>query len=449
MDGGQHPYLGIVLLIAFIFVDSILYCFRSALINVNEKLLVKNSEDNPRKAKKVKKILNLIEVPYKLENTIDITVFITNVFVGAYIIEVISKGIINLTKIQDAKNVWITYAVAVVILIILIVAGVLVPKRVGLKYPEKSVLRLYGIASFLMIIFTPIVLIVTCISNLVLRLIGINPKEDLENLTEDEIITMVNEGQEQGVLEDSEVEMITNIFEFGDKQARDVMIRRSNIVAIDGNSSLEEAFKIMLSNNYSRYPVYEQDVDNIIGIIYLRDATIAYENEKSNETHVKNINKLLRKPYFIPETRNIDILFKDMQTKRSHVAIVVDEYGQTSGLITMEDIIEEIMGNILDEYDEEEELIEKTAEDSYEVDGLTLLEDIEDLLGIEFEDDEYETLNGFIISCLHRIPSENEDIEVEYSNYNFKALEVQNKVIKKIRITKIKNQEVEGNDGEA
>lgn len=341
---------------------------------------------------------------------------------------------------------WIIFAVAVVVIILLLVVGVLVPKRVGMKFPEKTLYRLVKPAGLFIYIITPVAFVVTKLSNLVLRLIGINPHENLENVTEEEIITMVNEGQEKGVLEEGEAKMINNIFEFGDKEAHDVMVHRSNIVGIDQNVSLEEAFKIMLSNNFSRYPVYDEDIDHIVGMIHLRDAIVAYENDKSNEPAIKDINKLMRDAYFVPETRNVDALFKEMQANKIQFAIVVDEYGQTSGIITMEDIIEEIVGNIMDEYDEEEKQIERTSEDSYEVDGLTLLDDLEDLLDITFDTEDYETVNGFMIAQLHRLPADDESGEVDYGGYHFKVLEAKNRVIRKVRITKLEGEEDKSND---
>lgn len=432
-----HPYIGIVLLVLFIVIDAVLYAFQSALLNVNEAFINKKCEEHDKKAEKLQR---LIDNPVIFGNVLDITVFVTNVAVGGYILGAISRAVSKAARVQ---SVWIAFGVAVVILILLLVAGVLVPKRIGLKYPERTLYNLCRLAGLFMIVLTPVSFVVTKLANLLLRIIGINPHEELENVTEEEIITMVNEGQEKGVLEAGEAEMITNIFEFGDKEAHDVMIHRSNIVAIEAHSSLEDAFKLMLGSSFSRYPVYEEDIDNIVGMIHLRDATVAYENDKSNETAIADIPGLLRAAYFVPETRNVDALFKEMQANKIQIALVVDEYGQTSGLITMEDIIEEIVGNIMDEYDEEEEQIEKRGEDTYEVDGLTLLEDIEDLLGIEFEDDDYETVNGFMISRLHRLLADNERGSALYKGYLFEVLEVKNKVIRKVRITKTDNQEVE------
>ncbi len=440
--GDIHPYLGGLLLLAFVIIDAVLYAFSSALQNVNDSFIEKKCEDeSDRKAKKLQK---LADNPAVLSNTLDITVFISNVAVGGYILRAISMAIEKATKTQ---SVWIIFGVAVVVIIVLLVLGVLVPKRVGMKYPEKTLYRLLKPAGLLMGLLTPVAFIVSKLSNLVLRIIGINPHEQLENVTEEEIITMVNEGQEKGVLEEGEAKMINNIFEFGDKEAHDVMVHRSNIIGIDENTSLDDAFNIMLSNSFSRYPVYDEDIDHIVGMIHLRDAIVAYENDKSNETPIKDIKNLMRAAYFVPETRNVDALFKEMQAGKIQFAIVVDEYGQTSGIITMEDIIEEIVGNIMDEYDEEEKQIERTSDDSYEVDGLTLLDDLEDLLGITFDTEDYETINGFMIAQLHRLPSDDESGEVDYEGYHFKVLEAKNRVIRKVRITKNEVEEEKGNDG--
>lgn len=442
--GDIHPYIGGMLLLAFMIIDAVLYAFSSALQNVNDAFIEKKCEEDDRRAKKLQR---LIDNPAILGNTLDITVFISNVAVGSYILGAISRAIENAVRIETkAESVWLIFAVAVVVIILLLVVGVLVPKRVGMKYPEKTLYRLAKPAGLLMGLLTPIAFVVTRLSNLVLRLIGINPHENLENVTEEEIITMVNEGQEKGVLEEGEAQMINNIFEFGDKEAHDVMVHRSNIIGIDQNVSLEDAFKLMLGNSFSRYPVYDEDIDHIVGMIHLRDAIVAYENDKSNEPAIKDIKGLMREAYFVPETRNVDALFKEMQANKIQFAIVVDEYGQTSGIITMEDIIEEIVGNIMDEYDEEEMQIERTSDDSYEVDGLTLLDDLEDLLGITFDTEDYETLNGFMIAQLHRLPSDDEAGETDYEGYHFKVLEAKNRVIRKVRITKSEVQEEESND---
>jgi len=252
----------------------------------------------------------------------------------------------------------------------------------------------------------------------------------------DEIKDIVQEGHRQGELLDSEAEMITNIIEFGDKEAHDIMTHRKNIVAIDADTTIKDCFDFVLDENYSRFPVYDGDIDHIIGIMHLKDLLKIYaDSYKRNHTIRELKDEMLFETHFIPETRNINALFKSMQSEKVHMAIVVDEYGQTAGIVTMEDILEEIVGNIMDEYDVEEQYIMHENDGSYLMDGYTLLSDIEDLFEISFENEDSDTLGGFIISRMEHLPEDGEQFEVEYNGYRFEVLEVDNKRIKKVRVT--------------
>ncbi|MEE0058538.1 MAG: hemolysin family protein [[Bacteroides] pectinophilus] len=256
-----------------------------------------------------------------------------------------------------------------------------------------------------------------------------------DNVT-DEIKNIVQEGHQQGELLDSEAEMITNIIEFGDKEAHDIMTHRKNIVAIDADTTIKDCFEFVLGENYSRFPVYEGDIDHIIGVMHLRDLLKIYaDSYKRNHTIYELKDEMLFDPHFIPETRNINALFKSMQSEKVHMAVVVDEYGQTTGIVTMEDILEEIVGNIMDEYDVEEQYIVRDSDGSYIMDGYTQLDDIEDMLNISFADEDSDTLSGFIISRMEHLPEDNEQFEVWYSGYRFSVLEVDNKRVKKVRVT--------------
>ena len=260
-------------------------------------------------------------------------------------------------------------------------------------------------------------------------------KED--DVTEEEIMDMVNEGHEQGVLAENEAEMINNIFEFADRQASDVMIHRKNIVAIDCDTTVNETFDFILKENFSRYPVYDGDIDNIIGILHLRDLLKVYVDEANRDKKIKEVkHQLLFDATYIPETRNLSVLFKEMQSKKTHMAIVVDEYGQTSGLITLEDVLEEIVGDILDEYDDEEVLINRRDDGSYVLDGQTTLEDIEELFEIHFDCEDIDTINGYMIYKMGKIPSENEEFSCTCDGYEFKVLEVKDKMITKVLAVK-------------
>ncbi|MBO5425843.1 MAG: HlyC/CorC family transporter [Lachnospiraceae bacterium] len=254
-----------------------------------------------------------------------------------------------------------------------------------------------------------------------------------EEKVEEEILSMVEEGYEQGVIEDNEVEMISNIFEFSDKDARDIMTNRQKILAVENTVDVEEALKYALENNFSRYPVYEEDLDSIIGVIHLKDLVSAYMVNPHTP-----VVEVMEEPIFIHPTFNISKLLQKMQSEKIHMSIVVDEYGQTEGLVAMEDIIEEIVGNILDEHDDvEEEDIKKISEDEYMVDGGASLNDLEDVIDVDFPDEDFETLNGFLLYKLGRLPVENEDTEIIYRGYKFIPVKICDKMITLVRITKI------------
>lgn len=258
-----------------------------------------------------------------------------------------------------------------------------------------------------------------------------------EDLTEQEIMSMVNEGHENGVLQESEAEMINNIFTLDQKEAKDIMTHRKQIMALDGTCSLQEVLEEIRDMGYSRYPVYLDDVDNIIGIIHIKDILNQMLDQTNMEQQLTKINDLIRPASFIPETRNIDVLFKNMQSQKIHMVIVVDEYGQTSGLVTMEDILEEIVGNIFDEHDAEEEQIVEEADGSYVIDGMTDFDDVCELLEIHGEElEDFDTLSGFLISRINKIPVNGEHYQVSAYGYRFDVLLVEHRVIRTVRVTK-------------
>lgn len=260
-------------------------------------------------------------------------------------------------------------------------------------------------------------------------------RKNAEKITEQEIISMVNEGQETGVLQANEVEMIQNIFEFTDKEAKDIMTHRSNICALDGTMDLQHVLDRVLAEPYSRFPVYLDDIDNIIGILHIKEVMAFSREERYLNWQIKDIDGLFSKVEFIPETRKISDLFQKMQAKKAHLVIVVDEYGQTSGLVALEDILEEIVGNIFDEHDKERRLIEKQADGSFVMDGMAAFDDVMEVLRIE-PLEEYDTLNGFLISMIDRIPSDGEIFSVCYEGYCFHVTSVENKMIHTVRVNR-------------
>lgn len=264
------------------------------------------------------------------------------------------------------------------------------------------------------------------------KILRSNLAESGEDITE-EIIEMVKEGHEHGVLKAYEVKMIENILEFTDLEAQDVMTHRLNITGIDSMTNLRDALSFMLSDNHSRFPVYQGNIDNIVGLIYLKDAMRFHTKKEYDDWMIKDIPGLLRKAVFIPETRNLSMLITNMQMKKLQMVIVADEYGQTAGLVAMEDILERIVGNIQDEYDEDENQIERLAGGDFIISGLTPLDEVRKALEIELKDAEFETLNGYLIAKLDKIPSDDDRSEIISDGYSFRILGVENKIIARVR----------------
>lgn len=264
-------------------------------------------------------------------------------------------------------------------------------------------------------------------------------KDDKENEYEEEIMNIAQEGHEQGVILADEAEMISNIFEFGDMDAKNVMRFRSRIIGIDVETSLKEAIDFMVDQHYSRYPIYEEDLDHIVGILNFRDAVKVW---LSNSNKNCDLRQIMRKPFFVHENMDINELLTQMRENKIHLAIVADEFGQTVGLVTMEDILETIVGDILDEYDVEDiDFIRNPGFDGFLASGMIRLDDLEEELGITFDTEEFEILNGFLINELGHLPEIGEEVCVHYKGYSFSTKEQKDKILRQIRI--VKEEEVE------
>lgn len=444
-DGG--PTASIMIYVVLLLVDMFFYGFGAALSSLNEKEIERRAEED--KDKKAIRLRAIIGHPAKYENTVQLIISLINVIIGAVhlilLLHVVADGLQFLTERQLGLTgipAGVIMAVAavlstVLLLYITLTLGVLLPKKLAVRNPERWAYVCIGPVSFIMKIFTPFIGLVNVTTAGILRLFGINGNTDGADVTEEEIISMVNEGHEQGLIQASEAEMISNIFEFGDKEAQDIMTNRKNIVAIDAETTLRNAITFMLEGKNSRYPVYEENIDHIIGILHLKDAMRFHVDDSRADCPLKELEGLMREPSFIPQTKNIDELFQEMQAEKLQMVIVVDEYGQTDGLIAMEDILEEIVGNILDEYDEDSENIEEKSEDEYIIEGKTPLEELEERFHISFEDETFETLNGFLISRLDKIPEPDEEFDVDYEGYNFRILSVENKMIQSVLVTRL------------
>lgn len=452
MDDADGPTASLIFFFVLLLIDIFFYGFSAAVRALNEKEIERRAKEEEEK--KAIRLYNIIQDPTRYINTLQLIICLSNVVMGGWYLGFFlvrirgfleELGNLYLPELTSGTTSLIGAAASLLtlslVLYIVLTFGVLLPKRLAVRFPEKWAYACITPIYFCVKLLRPLTGLVAVSVNGVLRLFGMKPDAESADVTEEEIISMVNEGHEQGVIEASEAEMITNIIEYGDKEAQDIMTHRSNVVGIDGSLSLTEAIHFMLSGKNSRYPVYEENIDHIIGILHLKDALRMQMKNMEDNRPIREIEGLLREARFIPLTRNIDDLFKAMQSQKLQMVIVVDEYGQTAGLIAMEDILEEIVGNILDEYDEENAYIEEKGEDEYVIEGKTPLEELEERFGIRFDEEEFETLNGFLISKMDRIPKEDEDFDVDVDGYNFKILSVENKMIHSVLVTRLKQEE--------
>lgn len=440
MDDGCSPTVGILIFAGFVILDFVVFGFIAAMQNLNEAAIERLAGEEDRGARLLRRYTDKNE---RYTHVCELVVLIVHMLLG--FLEVpLWRAYFLPEDAGSVMSVLVDVLIFVILILIVLVFGIYTPQKVASRKPEAWALRLAGPVHVVELLFYPIIFLTDGLANLLARVFGVDPLSDTDDVTEEEIISMVNEGHEQGVLLASEAEMIHNIFEFGDKEAKDIMTNRSNILAIDREMTLSEALDYMLSENKSRFPVYHENIDHIEGILHFRDAVRSHNIPGNLEKPVGEIEGLVREAMFVPETKNIADLFRTMQKTKTQMVIVVDEYGQTLGLIAMEDILEEIVGNIMDEYDEEEKHIRETGNtDEYIIEGVTKLKELEERFGISFEEQEFETLNGFLISKMDKIPEENEKFSIVVDGYEFKILSVENRMIKAVLVKKLAKEEKE------
>ena len=311
--------------------------------------------------------------------------------------------------------------------------------------PEKISFKVVGILLFFSKAFSPFVKVLSVSTNAVVRLLGYNPHADEEPLTEEEIRMMVDVGGEKGVIEDVQKEMINNIFEFDDLDAGDIMTHRTDMTAVDVNDPIMDVVKTAIESGYSRIPVFDDDPDNIIGIIYVKDLLRYIGTDLPKHA----MRKIMRTPMYVPESKSCGDLFKEMTSQHTQMAVVVDEYGGTAGLVTLEDIIEAIVGNIQDEYDDEEEEISKINETTFTIDGLTDIDELDEIIGKDLPEGDYDTIAGYIISQLGYLPKQGEHSEVMFENIRFTVLEVENRRIEKVKVEILPVEEKDEDDDDS
>lgn len=450
MEDGS-PMWGLGILLIVVLFSGVLYAYYTALYNLTESALDKLTK---AKKKRIEKLQCAIEEPHKNTDSVLCIVTLLNIICGICVFPTWKQwgtwlfADVLLIESNSIVKLLASVFACLCILCIIMMFGILLPKYLVMVNPEKHVYRVYSIVRILGIILAPAIFFSRTIAGVVLKLMGIDINKVNDNVTEEEIVSMVNEGHEQGIFLESEAEMINNIIEFGDKNAEDIMTHRKSVIAVDSKWTLRETVDFILRANYSRFPVYRDDIDTIIGVLHLKDALRMFENTDSKDKCLEDIKDVFLETLFVPEKRSLNDLFKEMRLKKIHIAIVVDEYGQTAGIVAMEDVIEEIVGNILDEYDEEDMMISNQDDGTYIINGMAELDEIGEILGIEFEDEEFDTLNGLLVSKLERIPREDERPSVEAYGCKFDVLEIKKKIIQLVRVTKLVREDIEDDLGD-
>ncbi len=428
----------ILILIVLIFLNAFFAASEMAVVSLSEGKMRKLAEDGDKKAAK---LLKLIQAPDNFLSTIQIGItlagFLASAFAADSFAERLVYWLVNTCGVSVPEKTLNVICVIVITLILsyfTLVFGELVPKRLALKKAEGVARATCGVVSALAVVFRPLIWVLSKSTNASLRLLGIDPKEEEEEVSEDEIRMMVDIGEETGAIETNEREMIENIFEFNNTTAEDVMIHRTDMVMIWVDDPAEEILKTIEESGMSRFPVYNENADDIVGILSTRDYLF-----NTHRKQPKSFRDLLRSAYFVPESVRTDVLFRDMQSKKVHMAIVVDEYGGTSGLVTMEDLLEEIVGNIYDEFDpQDEQDITRLEDNLWRVAGAADLEQVAEELDFDLpEEEEYDTLGGLVFSQLSVIPEDGSRVEVDVWGLHIKVEELTDRRVEWALVSKL------------
>lgn len=421
----------------------------TAVVSLNENRIRKQAEDGDKKAALM---LHMIESPTRFLSTIQVCItlsgFLASAFAADSFASVLSGALTRAGFTLLSPAVLHTVCVVLITLILsyfMIVLGELVPKRIALKDPERIARIACPIIRGMSKFFLPLVWLLTVSTNGMLRLLRINPNDSSEEVTEEEIRMMVDIGSENGAIEQDERAMIENIFEFNNTTAADVMVHRMDVVALHVGESNEEILRTIRESGLSRFPVYDSDIDDIVGVLNTRDFLLNAQLDAP-----KPLRELLRRPYLVPETVPADTLFSNMQKQKTHLAIVVDEYGGMSGIVTMEDLLEEIVGNIYDETDPQAVAdIVKVDDNLWRVNGAVSLEELSKAIEIELPtEEEYDTLGGLIFDQFTTIPQDGTHPEVDAAGLHIRVERLTDHRVEEALVSKLAPAEDAGQEGE-
>ena len=423
----------IIILVILIFINAFFAAAEIAFISLNEAKIEKQIKEGNKKAKSIQ---NMLKNPSKFLATIQIGVtlagFLSSAFASDTFSDMLAPILNNLFPLVSLQ-IWKSISIVLITIVLsyfTLVFGELVPKRLAMKYYEKISFATVGIIKTISVCTAPFVKLLTFSTNVISKIFGVSGEEE-ENVTEEEIRMMVDVGEEKGTIEEEEKEMINNVFEFNDKVVTEIMVPRNKVFALDMSLSISEVIEELTADTrYSRIPVYDESIDNIKGIVYIKDILLSTKNKNSK------IKNLIKEAYFVSETKMVNELFDELRKNKKQIAIVLDEYGGTAGIVTMEDILEEIVGEIYDEYDKETAKYKEIDGNTYVFDGSIALYDVEKVLGIEIAEEEVDTLAGYLLKILDRIPKDNEKPVIETEKVTYKVERVNDKQIISVKACK-------------
>ncbi len=394
MSGSQ--ILQLVLLLGLLGLSAFFSASETAIFSVNKVKIRHLAEEGNRKAILTRKLL---DQPNRLISTI---------LIGNNVVNIGATALATTLAIAFFGDTGAGIATGVMTVLVL-VFGEITPKTLAANRAESFSLQVSGYLNSLATLLSPVIKVLNLVTNGIVKLMG-GPTDKNPFITEEELRMLVNVGQEEGLIDQDEREMIDSIFEFDDTLVREVMVPRIDIIAVNVNDNLSSVINLIVEVGHSRIPVYEQTIDNIIGVIYAKDLL---KNLLVTQENTTEIRRLMRPAYYVPESKKVRDLFAELRKEKVHMAIVLDEYGGTAGLVTIEDMIEEIVGDIQDEFDREEKHIETLADGSLRVDARTSIYDINELLELDLPDDEFDTISGLVFHTLGKLPYEGQEVEID------------------------------------
>lgn len=425
----QSIVLGIL-----IFLNAFFAASEIAFISLNDAKIEKQAKEGNKKAEQIEKML---KTPSKFLATIQIGITLAGFLSSAFASDTFAEKLAPmLYQLMPFINLGVWKSISIILITIILsfftlVFGELVPKRLAMKNYEKIAFGTIGVIRVISIVTSPFVKFLTFVTNTISKLFGVG-ENDEESITEEEIKMMVDQGEEKGTIKEEEKELINNVFEFNDITVSEIMRHRKDIFAVDINISTDELIDELSKEEYrySRIPVYDETIDEIKGILYVKDVL---KNINKKSFKVKNV---VKDAYFVSQNRLINEVFKEMQKNKTQIAIIVDEYGGTAGLITMEDILEELVGDIYDEYDEVEKEFERIDENTYLLAGNVPIYDVNKILNADIPEGDYDTISGFLLEKLGRIPEDEETPIIETEKVTYKIEEYEDKRILKVKACK-------------